>query len=227
MNPNFCEDPALCAGTRERSRVSFGPGWARPHDQLACTLQPLASEYSSTWDLSRLLLRGTISVNGGEMPNSPGRDSRANVEFRDVVSGRVFAVPVQVAGAGAFTARIYPGTYDVTLITSSGNGLVGMPAGAKLRLASALKIDEGTPLDFDVKTIEVVGVVTANGATLPDSPATAYRAEVDFTDVMSGGLTSARIQASGTGSFSSLLFASAYDVSLKTVVDLSSRVPTT
>ena len=170
-----------------------GTAGSRERDQLACTLQPLASDYSSTWDLKRSILRGTISVNGKEMPNSPGRDSRANVEFRDVVSGRAFAVAVQVAGAGAFSARIYPGTYDVTLITSSGVGLVGMPAGAKLRLASALRIDAGTPLDFDVKTVEVAGVVTANGAPLPDSPATDYRAEIDFKDVVSGGLTICRL----------------------------------
>lgn len=213
--------PSGLGGSPSGSGGSLGCGGAgsSDRDHVACTLQPLTSNYSGTWDLNRLLLRGTITVNGADMPDSPGRDARANVEFRDVVSGRVFAVAVQVAGPGAFTARIYPGTYDVTLITSSGVGLVGMPAGAKLRLATALKIDGGTPLDFDVRTVAVDGLVTANGASLPDSAGTAYRAEIDFQDILSGGLTTTQIKATGPGAFSTLLFASTYDVSLKTVVD--------
>ncbi|MEO6600271.1 MAG: hypothetical protein ABIQ16_10390 [Polyangiaceae bacterium] len=166
---------------------------ASERDAVACTQAPLASDFSGTWDVNRLSLQGTVSVNGAAMPNSTSLDTRGELEFRDVVSGQASRANIQTTGPGGFSVRLYAGTYDVTLITSSSSALVGLPTGAKLRLASALLINEETPLDFDVKTVEVTGIVTANGAPLPDSPAAAYRAEVDFEDVVSGGLTAVQI----------------------------------
>jgi hypothetical protein len=195
-----------CAGTLGSSE----------HDAVACTLQPLTSDFSGMWDLNQLNFKGTISLNGGVMPSSPYVDSRANVEFRDVVSGRTSKATIQPTGPGTFNIRLYVGTYDVTLITSGSDSLVAMPRATKLRLASVLRIEAGTPLDFDVKTVAVTGVVTLNGAAMPDSLANTPRAEVDFKDVVSGGLIAAQIKPTGPGSFSGLLFASTYNVSLKT-----------
>jgi hypothetical protein len=202
------------------SAASAGDAGASGTPPITCTLMPIESDFNDTWDVAPAMVTVTVTVNGAAMPDSPDTTYRASVRFENADNGTSVGSEIAPTGPGtAASVLLFPGTYDVTLATTSAATLVGMPPGGTVLLAKALEVSAGTSLSYDVKPLELTGTVTLDGHAMPDSSATTYRASVELRDTDSGGTYSSEIAATGPGTFSAFVFAGTYDVSLKTTTD--------
>jgi hypothetical protein len=105
--------------------------------------------------------------------------------------------------------------YDVSFETVSESGLVGLPFGGEARVGSNVVVTVDSSLDYDLQPVTVSGVVTVNGAAMPDSPEVTTRGVITFRDKLTGHAYVDGILPTGEGSYSSSLFAGGFDVSFE------------
>jgi hypothetical protein len=175
------------------------------------------------YDLPVVMVSGTITAGGGELPSSPGVATRGSVVFRDRESGGSSSLSLGATGPGAFAGNLFAGQYDVDFQTGSDPAVVGLPSPGRTRLASRLAIGGATAaqtaLTWDLKVIAIGGTLTLDGAALPDSAGLTSRGSVFFRDKLTGGERELPLGASGAGTFAGSAFAGAFDVSLMTARD--------
>lgn len=126
-------------------------------------------------------------------------------------------IAIGATGAASFSGSLFAGRYDLWFETAANPGLVGLPAAAKIRLASAVALTGDRRLSYDLSLVAVSGTITAAGAPLPDSPGLSSRGNVVFRERASGDVRSFPVGATGPGSFSGSVAAGTYDVSFETV----------
>jgi hypothetical protein len=139
--------------------------------------------------------------------------------LRDAESGQKYSVPLSNAGPGAFTADVYASTYAVTLETAQDETLAGLPSYATAHLASRERLTGAMALSYDLAVVKASGAVTLAGDELPSSPGVTTRGTTVFRERFVGSGGGSRLGATGPGTYSTLLFAGAYDVSFSTTSD--------
>jgi hypothetical protein len=184
--------------------------------RLASALS-LSADSTLTYDLVATTVAGSVTLFGGALPDSPALTTRGSMVFREPQSGDVRSFSVGATGPGAFSGSLFAGTYDVSFETVSGTLLVGLPASAETRVASAVVVTAtGSPaLAYDVQVAAVAGALTVNGALLPDSPTLSSRGSVIYREQHSGDLRTFNVPATGPGVYSGLLFNGSYDISFQ------------
>jgi hypothetical protein len=174
---------------------------------------------SLDYDVRVVTVSGTISVDGGAMPDSPLTSRRGQVFFRDAATSSFSAVNVGPTGPGTYTARLFASTYEVVFKATPDMNVVGLPPNRRVVLGQRVSVEADATLSHDVRPIHVTGTLTANGDALGDSPSAVSRGNVIFRDLASAEKYSSPLSAAGPASFSTFLFAGAYGVTLSSPTD--------
>lgn len=174
---------------------------------------------SLAYDVRPITVTGTLTANGAALPDSSHLTTRGNVVLRDARSGQKYSVPLSNAGPGAFTADVFASTYAVIVETAQDETLVGLPSYARAHVASRETLTGSKALSYDLNVVQASGTVTLAGGELPSSPGVTTRGTVGFQERFVGSGGGSRLGATGPGTYSTLLFAGAYDVSFSTTSD--------
>ncbi len=136
---------------------------------------------------------GTVTLNGAAPTStcpSGSTDSKAAVHLTDKKQGYRFDVPVPCSQTDfSWSARVYPGTYAVTV--DGGSGYSNLPDAAYVANASLAINADVSGQALDVQTVTVGGTVTLNGAapaatqSCTSSP-TSTQANVHLADATNG-----------------------------------------
>ncbi|MBL8946673.1 MAG: hypothetical protein JNK45_26125 [Myxococcales bacterium] len=113
-------------------------------------------------DVARVEVSGTILLAGQTPPDSDYQDG--HLFLRDMMTGD--SVLLGNTRAGAFSAPVVPGVYEVVYVAETAGAPLPVNTGAVI---GDVVIDEGVPFDLpiDVPALSLAGAVTINGAAAP------------------------------------------------------------
>jgi hypothetical protein len=169
-----------------------------------------------SYDVKPVTVSGSVTLAGAAMPDSPEAETRGSVRFVDLKSGEAYTFNVGNVGPAAYGGTVFASDYRVNFDSGSSGPLVGLPFDSTTRLASRVAVTADQSTDFDVRVVTVSGVLTANGAAMPDSPELETRGRVLFDDKLNTDQRTFSLPSTGAGSFTGLLFAGTYDVAFET-----------
>lgn len=95
----------------------------------------LTHDETLDFDVRPIEVRGSVTVNGARMPDSPGAETRGAVALRDKFTNVTHELELGGNGAAEFSALVFDGAYDAALVTAS-DTLTGLPVGATTLLAT-------------------------------------------------------------------------------------------
>lgn len=135
-------------------------------------------------DVKTVEAAGIVTLNGAAPLLTCVSESPATVQFQEVNLGYRIAIPVGCNSTLAFDSLIYPGTYKVTVV---GNSYANLPQGSAFVVKSALTITaDQAHLVLDVKTVNIAGKVTLNGALPVSTCSSASPATVNLQETTYG-----------------------------------------
>jgi hypothetical protein len=137
-------------------------------------------------DVKTIDVSGVVTYNGAQPTSSCTSGDRAEVMFHETTQGYSFSIPVPCDGANApfnFSGKAFPGTYRLSVRNKSSNlPVIDYVAAPSLNISGNV-----AGLALDVKTVDVSGLVTYNGAQ-PTSTCTGVenRAQIMFYELNVG-----------------------------------------
>jgi len=170
----------------------------------------LESDQTLNIDLRPITVTGTVTLNGGLMPDDPSGYRRGDVVFVSRRTGYRMDIPLGATGPAVYSAWVYPDSYDI-LVDSDDTSQVVLPV-LEMRARERLEILTGSILDLDVQTVQITGTVTRNGAVLPDEPNLYRRGEITFQRLDTSDRIDWSVGAEGDGTYSAYLYAGDYAV---------------
>jgi hypothetical protein len=177
----------------------------------------LSASATKNYNVKTVKVSGLVRLNSKTMPNNTKHSSsqRASLRFTDRKTWSYVSADLGHSGPASYTADLYAGSYDVKLYPASSGYQDVLPAYIH-QLAEALALGATTSKDFDVKTVNVAGVVTLNSKTMPDNTkhSSASRGSVRFTDRLTGAYVSVDLGHSGAASYVQKLYPGTYDVDI-------------
>ncbi|MBK7864179.1 MAG: hypothetical protein IPJ65_37405 [Archangiaceae bacterium] len=186
-----------------------------PSGQLPCqgfrarTAMPVNVSGAIDLDLPVVNLSGQVTGNGQPLVASPNNASRGELIFEGDVEGGDPAMRLSASGPASYQLKVYAGTYAVTLDNRTGDCERGpLPCGRRTVRAPAAITASGV-LDVDVPVVRVGGVVTVNGAALPDSSSGLRRG---LLKLFGPSDTAAWVGPSGPAQFEVMLYPGTYRV---------------
>ena len=112
---------------------------------------------------------GNVTLNGSAMPdNGSGASDRGYIRFVDTGTGETTSFPLGDTGAASYTDPLFSGTYDVFLNCRDSFYQNVLPPGATTRLAEGVTINSNMNRNYNAQIVQVSGVITLNGNTMPD-----------------------------------------------------------
>ncbi len=174
----------------------------------------LTGNVTQSWNVSVFTLNGAITVNGGQMPDSPDLATRGSVTLRNQFGRQV--EELTEIGPGTFSTLVFSGSYDLQFNTTDSIAIVGLPQGLGTVLQKGLTVNGNVTQSWNVTTATVNGTVTVNGAVMPDSPNLATRGSLVLTNTASGTSTTVDLDATGPAQLSVLVFTGTYNAALST-----------
>jgi hypothetical protein len=153
-------------------------------------------------------------TNDGMPLGAPHLPDQTRLTFRDVRTGNAHALAVGVDAAGTFAGPLFVGDYDVTF-ENGADGVPGLPVDATL-VASGLPLASEQILTFDVRPVEIGGLVRVNGGAMPDSPGATTRGSVVLRDKFTNVSRAFDLGGEGAAEFTALVFPGNYDAALQT-----------
>ena len=194
-------------GTYETTVTMSGSADATlPSGSAKTSVAVSAGTRSAVVDLQTVEVFGQVTVNRSPLP-----DGRSQGRMLFVPTEHTSTVRFDVGddGAGAYRGRLFRGAYNVFYDSRSAR-LTGIPEMMGLVRANA---QVGGRLDAAMQTVPVSGQVTSRGRALPEVGGA--RGEVEFEPAEKGGQRG-RIPLNPTGNatYSGLLYAGAYAVSV-------------
>lgn len=167
--------------------------------------------------LTTATVSGEITV--GDAVMADDTVSRGGVYF--VSGSNTFFVDVGAAGPATYSAKIWSGTYDVLLLGAGGKQKV-LPSSSGTLLQGKLAVSGTMTKTYNVDVFTVSGTVTANGDPVADD--TAERGRIAFTDA-NLNTTTFSLGKTGDATYSGLLFAGTYEVSVGGVFGAEVAIP--
>ena len=181
-----------------------------------------------TLDVKTIPVSGKVTVNGVEAKNGPdcsgdpGQD-KVEVTFRSD-TGATFRSRLSCSDASFdFTTTVYPGTYSVRVagLSQAGSRVSDIPTVGYLAVASLPISTAITGKTLDVKTVQLTGKLTLNGADTKNGPdciaePNADKAEVALFDAANGyGFTIPLSCTSTDFGFAATLYPGTYYVTVR------------
>jgi len=177
----------------------------------------VTADMTKHFPVETVSLTVSVTLNGAQMPANTlnAYYDRAWLRFSNTASGDSLSFPLGVTGPAATTVKIWKDDYQVTLVPQSADYQNVLPD-LSLVLEKRRTITAGSPLSWDVAPATVSGVVTLNGAQMPDNTLNEYyeRGWLRFTNKRSYDYLSADFGITGPGYYSITLWKGPYDVSL-------------
>jgi hypothetical protein len=172
-----------------------------------------------THDLHVVTVGGTLTMDGGAIPDSPGIASRGNIRFANRTTGHGgFTFPS--TGPASYSVKLFAGVYDVSFSTAFEETLQALPPQRETGLAKAVIISGDRQLDYDLHVVTVTGTLSLGGAPFPDGLVAMGRGRVKFVDL---GAPNSNINdiayelgVTGPATFAMKLFKGSYDIFLQT-----------
>ena len=153
-------------------------------------------------------LSGRLTKNGATLPDGTNRGSLLFVAKR----GGSRAMPAfATTGEATYTGEVFAGTYDISYQPSvyckTGEALPCQ----QVLLRSDVDLTQSGALDFDIKTVQVSGKLTKNGARVADD--ITDRGYLIFTMVNGGSRAMPSFGLTGEAAYMGELVAGTYDIS--------------
>jgi hypothetical protein len=173
-------------------------------------------------DIPAISVTGKVTLDGAALPNGTG--SRGRIVFVAASGRSTLTADLGSTGAGSYSLRLPPATYDVTYLPDSTQCAPGatptpaMPCSGGV-LAHGAKLSADGVLDVDIPTASVSGAVTLAGAAFPTGSGTTNpRGTISFAGAAGTGSagTVAAVFSLGTSagaSYQGKLVRGSYDVS--------------
>ena len=181
----------------------------------------VSSVTTKDYDLETAAVTGTVTLNGGMMPNNTmeyyEQESRGGITFRNRESGDSKYVSINASGAASFSVEVFKGSYDLSFSPNNDDYQNVLPE-LNMILENNLSVASVTNRDYNLATATVTGTVTLNGGVMPNNTMEYYEQEsrggLVFRNKESSDTQYVTLNASGAATFSILLFKGSYDVSL-------------
>ena len=170
----------------------------------------LESNQTLNIDLQPVTVSGTVTLNGGLMPDEPSGYRRGDVVFISRRTGYRMDVSMGASGPAAYSALVYRDSYDI-LVDSDDTDQAVLPV-LEMRARERMEILTSSNLDIDVQTAQITGTVTRNGAALLDEPNLYRRGEIFFQRLDTSDRIDYSVGAEGDGTYSAYLYAGAYAI---------------
>ncbi len=153
-------------------------------------------------------ISGRLTKNGATLPDGINRGSLLFVAKR----GGSRAMPAFTAtGEATYAGEVFAGTYDISyqpsIYCKTGEALPCQ----QVLLRSDVDLTQAGALDFDIKTVQVSGKLTKNGARVADD--VTDRGYLSFTMVNGGSRVMPSFGVTGEATYLGELVAGTYDVS--------------
>lgn len=163
-------------------------------------------------DLSVVTVSGQVTVNSAVMGASVTGGERGYLVFADD-SGSV-SVGLGHSGPATYTLSLYSGTYAVNF-ENTGDCPADRPGvvPCQRRLCNAaLQLLSGGSADFDLPVIQITGVVTVNGAGMPNSSNSQNRGTLIFEEQDEAGDLEVPMGSSGPATYQLVMFPGSYQI---------------
>ena len=167
---------------------------------------PLTVSGALDFDVKTVQVSGKLTKNGAAVPDG---SYRGNMVFENKAGGSRAMASFKDTGDATYQGEVFVGTYDVIYNRSSYCSTGGVLPCGSLRLRSGLAVTTSGALDFDLKTINVSGKLTKNGATVPNG---SYRGNLTFEQADGNAIGMQTFKDSGEATYQGELFSGTYDV---------------
>ena len=176
---------------------------------------------SYDFDLRTVQIGGTITLNGAQMPDNTRQyyteENRASLQIVSKDTNDYWYIQLGPSGPATYNFEIFVGTYDVLLYPNSDDYQNVLPE-MNVYLKKEQVFDRVDSYDFDLRTAQVGGVVTLNGAQMPNNTRQYYteenRASLQFVNKDTNDSWYIQLGPSGPATYNIELFVGAYDVLL-------------
>ncbi len=182
------------------------------------------------FDLKTVHVGGQITLNGAVPRAITANCSatvnpdqfKARVTFTETTFGQIFYADSLCSDSSfSFVGDIYPGTYEVSVSGSIPPGMSNLPDSASLVEKGLVVTADKTGLSYDLKTVQLSGQVTLNGAAPANGPdcasfPAAEKARVELIEITQGYYFRLPMSCTDTGfAFSGPVYPGTYRVSVK------------
>jgi len=181
--------------------------------ERTCDLDTIESPQSIDINLDTVMVGGTVTLNGAQMPDNSYSYDRGYLRFTNTSTNDYLSVSIGENGAATFNIELFAGTYDVTFRPADDDDQTVLPF-MDVVLEKGRLIEDVTELNYDLRTVDVGGVVTLNGQQMPDNNYNYDRGYLRFYNKQSGDYLSVSLKSSGAASYNLKLYAGTYDVKL-------------
>ena len=179
----------------------------------------IAGDVNLPYDLRLATVSGTITLNGGALPDSSEIASRGYVTFTNTSTNKARSFSVGPTGLGSYGGVVFAGEYDITFLSEDEPSLIGLPRDNRTMLAKGVAITADQAADYDLKTVSIAGTVTAAGAPMPDSPEITSRGGLWFMDRDTRSYYYASVGSAGAADYDVFMFSGTYDVTFESASD--------
>ncbi len=159
------------------------------------------------FDLKTINVSGKLTKNGATVPNG---SYRGNLTFEQADGNAVGMQTFKDTGEATYQGELFSGTYDVIYTPSYYCSSSSPIPCQRLRIRKGVTLNQSGSLDFDVKTVQVSGKLTKNGAAMPDG---SNRGSMTFALKDGGALPMPAFKDTGEATYQGELFSGTYDVS--------------
>jgi hypothetical protein len=184
-----------------------------------CDLEAITTDLVIDVNLDVVPVSGTLTLNGATMPDNTKLydedESRGSVVFVSRDTNDWWYVSVGASGAATFDSEVLTGTYDVLFHAASTSYQDVLPD-QEVVLLKDVAIQAAWSQTFDLQTVTISGLVTRNGATMPDNTKLydedEDRGYVTFARADTHDTLYATLGAQGAAQYFVELFTGEYDV---------------
>ena len=181
--------------------------------ERTCDLEAIETPRNIDIDLITVQVGGTITLNGAQMPDNTYTYDRGYIRFTNTSTNDYYNVSLKAASAASFNAELFAGTYDIMLYPNDGGDQTVLPP-VNIVLEKGRVIETLTELNYDLRTVDVGGTVTLNGARMPDNTYTYDRGVLRFYNTESNDYLSVSLKSTGAATYNLTVFAGTWDIRL-------------
>ena len=166
----------------------------------------LGTSGSLDFDVKTVQISGRVTKNGQAVPEGANRGS-LSFELKQGSTRNMAAF--KDMGEATYQGELFVGTYDVIYVKSYYCSAGGVLPCGNLRLRSGLAVSTSGSLDFDLKTVQVSGKLTKNGATVPSG---SNRGSLTFEQSDGNAITMPAFKDTGEATYQGEVFSGTYDI---------------
>ena len=182
---------------------------ALPRQTIALGPLDLVATTTRSFDLKTFVVSGQVTLNGAVMPDDAAASARGSLIFRRADTGDELWANLPKAGAASYQTTLYAGPYAVGFDSDYYSTTV-LPR--QTIALDVIEVTAATTRTFDLKTVEVSGQVTRDGAVMPDDAAATARGSLIWRRLDTGDELWANLPKAGAATYQTTLFAGPYTV---------------